>query len=389
MIDVSVRARARSRPGFACLAAMASALVAIAAVACGAQPANVLAPDDAGGSAGDDGGRTGSFASLDGGSTALGVDVSVLQCTGGCADIEAFARGGRPPLTYTWTPSAGLEGPGPHHVCPAQPADYQVTVKDSPVTSGELTSGAMQAHGAVHVDVAACASTPCDGGACASSACDGGACGAACDGGACGAGSCDSVAASFAPEGKNPVGPWSYGKSTALGATFTLFERYLPPGSGNPPDGGTDMYAWWESGIINDPSIGSNLGPTPSLFAGATCPLAPGQLGFVIDPFFNEYTIARWTAPSAGSYSISAKFEGLCDSSMATAGDVHIQHDGVDVRSGFVNSNGAGNATSFAFNLSVAAGDTVDFMMRGGMTTNPSFFATLDAVVCKAPGDGG
>jgi hypothetical protein len=101
------------------------------------------------------------FAGADGGPATLdaqveqngvGVQVVVVQCSGGCADIEAVATGGNPPYTFAWS-----DGPttAARHVCPAANASYQVQVTDT-ASTGELPHSAQTAVARATANVLQC-----------------------------------------------------------------------------------------------------------------------------------------------------------------------------------------------------------------------------------------
>lgn len=60
---------------------------------------------------------------------AIGARGTTRTC-GDCAVLTAQPSGGAPPYQFVWS-DAKLKGPGPHEVCDAQAARYEVTVSDS------------------------------------------------------------------------------------------------------------------------------------------------------------------------------------------------------------------------------------------------------------------
>lgn len=53
-------------------------------------------------------------------------------CPGECIELSAIASGGRAPYQYHWDlDGAGLEGPGPHQLCPETAATYFATLTDA------------------------------------------------------------------------------------------------------------------------------------------------------------------------------------------------------------------------------------------------------------------
>jgi hypothetical protein len=307
-----------------------------------------------------------------------------VSCAGPCADVVAVAAGGQPPYAFRWEDGSTSAS---RHVCPSASTRYAVTVTDTG-TTGELAQGAQSVQVPLAADVLACP----DGGG----AGDGGARGCA------SAADAFDVAASFVPTGSNPAGAWSYGYSATLGATFVRYPDFLPATGASDAGGG----GW--VGVVQwmDLSLGTYSGPVPDVVfnAGSTAQhppsgigsswtLQPGQLALWPGSPGNEYSIARWTAPSAGIYVVQAAFLGIDgDSGLPqSTTDVHVQHDATDVPggSGFINLNGAGNAFSVVTEVVVAPGDTIDFAVGPGDGLHTYDATALDARICKAAGDGG
>ncbi len=115
-------------------------------------------------------------------------------------------------------------------------------------------------------------------------------------------------------------------------------------------------------------------------FSGIT--LGPGALGMHPGPG-GEYSIARWTAPATGRYSITATFSGIAMQTTTT--DVHVRHNQSDLPNGagFINVNNMGNVFTFpASSVDVIAGDTIDFVVGFGNGTYISDSTGLTASVC-------
>ncbi len=75
-----------------------------------------------------------------------------------------------------------------------------------------------------------------------------------------------------------------------------------------------------------------------------------------------EQSTVRWTAPSAGTYQVKGRFQGIDTGGTTT--NVRILHKGVQVQSGSVNGYGA--QAAYDFSVTVAAGDTIDFVVDYG-----------------------
>ncbi len=160
------------------------------------------------------------------------------------------------------------------------------------------------------------------------------------------------AAANFSPS-SNPNGPWSYGWTQTLGSSFT-------------PD--TTSYTGaslegWSGPVNNYPYV--ELNASTSTFTGNDTVFPPGQM--ILEPGPNgEYSAVRWTAPVAETLSLNVSFVGLAPNP-ATTTDVHVLANGVRIFDGTVNDYGSSNAANFvAPNVSVTAGETIDFVVGDG-----------------------
>jgi hypothetical protein len=320
-----------------------------------------------------DGGASLQAADAGGGQIALAVSATATLatvCPGQCVGLAAQASGGTAPYVYSWDEAGPSDG-GAVRVCPAATTTYVVTATDSLGSSAEVHASARTgtASVTVTVDAATCGDAALDAHTDAPPE------------------ACDSVARDFSPQGVNPSGPWSYGESAGLGGSFVRFDTFVhdqwDPDAGGP-------IAGWQLGLVNTPSVGFDDQATGETYG--VCPIAPGQFGLGADPIFMKYPIARWTAPSAGRYSVRATFVGLCGTGGVppTVADVHIQHDSADIRSGYLNVNGGGNSATYAVDVDVVAGDTIDFVVGGGgqASTTINWMTGLDALVCHPTGGG-
>lgn len=205
---------------------------------------------------------------------------------------------------------------------------------------------------------------------------------------------CDSVSADFSTSGFNPNGVWSYGWSTSLGSLFNPYTLFIPAAATPVQDPNAAGLALWSSA-----SLGSSSGYLPAVFLNPPGPLAvtlhpagvysvqPGQFGAHPGPS-GQYSIARWTAPGPGSYSVRATFVGLhgYGGGAVTTTDVHVLDDNSDMAPGNINLNGSGNTFSSTSTVNVVAGDTLDFAVGYGSDGNYYSDSTgLDAVVCRLP----
>ena len=91
----------------------------------------------------------------------LALTVSSAEiCPGECIDLSATASGGRAPYQYHWDlDAAGLEGPGPHRLCPDAAATYVATVTDA-----DFEQSGIEVGDSVEVTVRATCAEPPDAG---------------------------------------------------------------------------------------------------------------------------------------------------------------------------------------------------------------------------------
>ena len=193
------------------------------------------------------------------------------------------------------------------------------------------------------------------------------------------------VAADFSAT-TNPNGAWSYGESSTLTSALTLY-----PNSGkfDPPTINIDVWA------------GENHPYTPNVSHNGTGsvdtshPTIIWQIGqFSLHPGdnveYDEYSHARWTAPSAGSIDIDAMLTGIDFGSgphLGTTTDVHILHyNGIwnILFDGEVDEC-YGDTSSFSTTVSVGMGDIIDFAVGYGSDQNntcdtTALSATIDFI---------
>jgi hypothetical protein len=152
----------------------------------------------------------------------------------------------------------------------------------------------------------------------------------------------------------NPNGDWSYGYSNTLGGPFTPFSHH----DANVIQG---IERWGVPPAI-DPAVNRNTtnaaitGPTgTNIFPPDMLLLHPGPAG--------EYSIVRWTAPAAGTYSITGAFRGLDRGNTTT--DDHIRlNSSTSLFSTTINS--FDEVKPFSINRTLNAGDTLDFAVGFG-----------------------
>jgi hypothetical protein len=366
---------------FARLAGQAAAAITLGCGGAGDQSLDVGSDVAGPGMDASFGGGPGSDASLSAIRVSVGPAAPVL-CPGSCVTLSATASGGTAPYSYAW--SNGATG-NPITVCPKATTTYTVTTTDSSGQGGEFPTPGGTARGSVIATVAAAAG--CDAGVAFPS------------------GPCDSLAETFSPAGVNPVGSWSYGWSGAVGSTFTLYPTFFAQDL----DAGTFTGSGWPAvAQWFDPSQGtdsiSGSGPVPDIqfnplsvavepgsgnFTGNSWVVGPNQIVMSPSAAGADCSVARWTAPSSGTYGVKAAFASAAAPGFTDTADVHVLHNGVELPS----ANGTIDATTTAFSLmstvAVTAGDTIDFVVAPG-TGLTYRLLSVDAQVCSsAGGDGG
>lgn len=174
-----------------------------------------------------------------------------------------------------------------------------------------------------------------------------------------------------------PGGVWRYGYTTILGGPIHLYTSTSLHGHYDP------LLTTWTDGVRMDPNVIKNetgQDITLPLGGGFLIPATeylyfhPGPVG--------EYSVVRWTAPSAGLYEMATTFRAPINSCPTTA-DVHVLHNGVSVYDALVEQS-AGvsdqDLRNFTVVLTVAMGDTVDFAT--GFGSNHEY--TCDRVLLRA-----
>lgn len=173
----------------------------------------------------------------------------------------------------------------------------------------------------------------------------------------------------------NPNGVWSYGSRTLANLLNTgTFAAYGFSGS----FGAFDY--WAMTAGFSVPSVFKNMSATPTpyltvLMQSQQLALHPGSSA--------EYSIVRFTAPSAGTYDVSTLFTGI--DIVGTTTDVHVLVDGTSYFSGFV--TGYADSVSFINSaLQLGAGSVLEFAVGAGAQGNYNYDSTsLDVAVNAVP----
>lgn len=153
----------------------------------------------------------------------------------------------------------------------------------------------------------------------------------------------------------NPNGAWSYGFSPYVSiGSFNAFTGHdIAPYSNDYPG-----MKFWTANTSYSLYVAKNTSAATINFAGASVPagsiaLAPGRDG--------QFSIARWTAPQAGTFDIATTFT-LAETSGTV--DTYVRRNGVNI---FTTGLGGSTRTASTTNrVTVAVGDIVDFAVGIG-----------------------
>jgi hypothetical protein len=168
------------------------------------------------------------------------------------------------------------------------------------------------------------------------------------------------AAEDFSPT-NNPNGAWSYGWVPATNLDFKLYTNTVSSGSFE-----TWMVPFLDPNGYALPLLAFNASDTPVLdghgnfLQAHRLVAAPG--------FSNERSVVRWTSLASGPLKITSAFEGRYLNGATS--DASVYHNGNLLFIGAVNGYDAASRISFATNLIIAAGDTVDFMVDYGSNGN-------------------
>lgn len=149
---------------------------------------------------------------------------------------------------------------------------------------------------------------------------------------------------------QNPNGVWSYGYSASTGGTFSQMAASVSVAS--------VMQAWYRPGpdLAGSPVVYRNA--STDVFSYGTITVAGLEAGF--RPGADALAIYRFTAPTAGSYSVDAFF--FSQDIAATGVDVFVLRNGAtQLFSAAVAHAGADPYVAWSGTVTLAAGGTLDF----------------------------
>jgi hypothetical protein len=164
----------------------------------------------------------------------------------------------------------------------------------------------------------------------------------------------------------NPNGVWQYG--SLAGTAFTPLA-----------EGSCGMLSGWQG-------MSSAPGEPPFVFAGpgtcgATAEAVPSTMLDLHPAQNGDRSVVRWTAPSAGTYTIQGTFVGLDPAPTTT--DVHVVLGGVDSFTAQIDSFNVPTPFSLV-SVPLTAGEIVDFEVGFGADGNYEDDSTgLAATICQ------
>ena len=184
--------------------------------------------------------------------------------------------------------------------------------------------------------------------------------------------------------GSNPNGNWTYGQyqgGALAPSTFLPFDD-----SGVVSSGPFAGEAYWDnSAHTSDPNIDYNT-TSANINTGS----GSGNIEWVAHKVtFGPYqgpTVARWTAPSAGTYDVSAAFQTV--QIVNAPPTAYIFRDQgttplADIQLTDPNNNQFGDVAKFSQVLTLARGETIDFVIYGNNAANKT--TQVDATITAVP----
>jgi hypothetical protein len=179
----------------------------------------------------------------------------------------------------------------------------------------------------------------------------------------------------------NPNGNWSYGFTPTLGGSITLYNSSSNfPGIGVPPYG--TLQVWNNSSNSPAPFLGANTFGTQILPCPSCSLNIPPDFLILHPEITGTLSVLRWTAPSAGTYTISGLFQGV-DFQPHPTTDTYILVNGISAYANFLNTFGV--PQNFSLVVQLNAGDTIDFAVGNGGDLMSNDSTGLVANINRAP----
>ena len=151
----------------------------------------------------------------------------------------------------------------------------------------------------------------------------------------------------------NPNGQWSYLYDNGSGP------QLLTHAVANYGATGVDA---WVNGLSGSQAAATMKNTTASTVTISGTVLLPPNL-LNMDPVINKSDITRWTAPSAGTWSISGLFQGV--DIFEHSHTVELLENSTTILLGPSTISSYGQKVTFSTDVTLAKGDTIDFIVHG------------------------
>jgi len=159
----------------------------------------------------------------------------------------------------------------------------------------------------------------------------------------------------------NPSGVWSYGWKSTLAGTFNLFGYH-----GFSFEGGT-LIDYWLKSDHGPSSVYHNSGPATLVNNDGAGTYPPGTVWFGpgYDQNPDNFSVIRFTVPGGtlATYRLTTEVRPALDGPIAGDTDFHVLKNGTEL---FGRNLPANAGTNFATLVSLASGDTIDFVCGRG-----------------------
>lgn len=168
--------------------------------------------------------------------------------------------------------------------------------------------------------------------------------------------------------GSNPSGQWSFGWSQSRGSAFNPITREV--------DYTSLSVDTWDGPYYGFPHVDHNYGG--SEFRTYCCFIPAGEVLVHPGPG-GQNGVIRWTAPAAGTYSVSATWTARDYHAGTTTDDAVLENGSHQLYAGEV--TGLTGRSSFSGEVTLAAGDTLDFTV--GVGTDGSYSSDSTGVAIE------
>lgn len=182
----------------------------------------------------------------------------------------------------------------------------------------------------------------------------------------------------------NPAGVWSYGAMTSLGGAFTLFNTPATAFGNN----GVPVNVWGFGPFA--PEIWHNGTASTVIGDGGQGVYPPGTIELLAGGNGVSYAfgVARFTAPQSGIYQLQTSAKNYLNGPSSGDSDFHVLDNGVELFGAQIlpSPTAPGAIYSYGANLTLAAGETIDFICGRGLDGNGNASGiTLQASLTQVP----